>query len=436
MESAEDAQVSLQREMLPEAKLTPDPKRKQSHFARWFKVLVAALIVICLAGGLFAYTHAHQNTPAQQATWCDPTGYGHPAGLESTNLVAISSTDIWAFGDITQAAEGSNSHTAILLAPRFEHWDGTRWSIIPGADTNQLFSELQSKFTGQTLNVVSLQSLAVISPDDMWAVGGISVSSNPTGQSLGHAFIEHWNGSSWQVIDTPESKDSSLNSLVAISANDIWAVGSAGSSPLVEHWNGTQWGSIQLPSTLQVARLNGVAATSDHDIWAVGQTPDHTPIAIHWDGQSWSATSLPATLNSGDFSFVQEISPHDIWVIGPELLPSQSSPQPTLAHWDGQQWSRIENINGITVGSAFSGIAAHGPNDVWVVGSTTDSKHVTRPLIEHWDGQHWQSVSLPGISYGGIDGVSITGGKVWIIGDQTDATGAVASDKGFIETMC
>jgi hypothetical protein len=61
-----------------------------------------------------------------------------------------------------------------------------------------------------------------------------------------------------------------LNSVVATSARNAWAVGHFGglarSKALIEHWNGTAWHRIRL--TPAGGWLDGVAATSARDVWA------------------------------------------------------------------------------------------------------------------------------------------------------------------------
>ena len=70
-------------------------------------------------------------------------------------------------------------------------------------------------------------SIAAISPADVWALAEV-------GKNF-PAEIEHWNGTQWSIVSLPVS--ASLHSLSAVSANDVWAVGSDG---LVLNWNGTQ----------------------------------------------------------------------------------------------------------------------------------------------------------------------------------------------------
>jgi hypothetical protein len=70
----------------------------------------------------------------------------------------------------------------------------------------------------------------VVSANDVWAVG---FSPHPSGtpQYLRQTLIEHWNGSSWSVVPSPNPAGKTyvvLNGAAAISASDVWAVGHSG----------------------------------------------------------------------------------------------------------------------------------------------------------------------------------------------------------------
>src|SRR5947209_6377502 len=92
----------------------------------------------------------------------------------------------------------------------------------------------------------SLNDVAAVSTSDIWAVGNFS-RSNSTSSTL----IEHWNGSKWSIISSPNpgSISNGLGGIGAVSAGDIWAVGgfsntTKSSQTLIIHWNGTHWSVI------------------------------------------------------------------------------------------------------------------------------------------------------------------------------------------------
>jgi hypothetical protein len=168
------------------------------------------------------------------------------------SISAISSTDIWAVGAGGKYASGEALH-----------YNGTAWSIVT---TPQPF------FQG------SLSSVVALAPNNVWAVGAGEPRTGPSGEVT---VIEHWDGTSWTIVPSPNVSPSNtsnfLTGIAAVSATNIWAVGyytnSTGTHTLTEHWDGTSWSIIPSPDGAAAASiLSGVAATSTGTVVAVGES--------------------------------------------------------------------------------------------------------------------------------------------------------------------
>jgi hypothetical protein len=203
---------------------------------------------------------------------------GQLSGL--SDVKAVSANDIWAAGAYFNLS--GNQQTLV------EHWNGKAWRIVsspsPGASYN------------------NLSKLAIISPKNIWAVG--STSSGSTSQTL----VEQWNGKTWQIVpslNAPNSIYSDLAAVVAIDANDIWAVGSSESyasyetSTLIEHWSGSSWQIVPSPNAGTHGNLlAGIAAASANDLWSVGSYIDAgnflpRTLIEHWSGTTWRIAKSP-----------------------------------------------------------------------------------------------------------------------------------------------
>ena len=103
-----------------------------------------------------------------------------------------------------------------------------------------------------------LRAVTALSACNVWAVGDYA---NNAGQRL--TLAEHWNGTSWKVVHTPNAGDVDLLTAVsAVSPGNVWAVGHADGRSLILHWNGRKWARVPSPSPGSFADLNGVVALS------------------------------------------------------------------------------------------------------------------------------------------------------------------------------
>lgn len=452
----------------PEKAFEPASSKRRGlgGFPAWLKVSGVVLLLVCLASGIFVGVFLQRHLSITNGTnhsgWCASTGDPLPANgsIGYGPLVVASSTNIWTLGLSIQSVSVSDSHSLqnISFTSFLQHWDGTQWNRAITADTtpllNSLKAEDKSQYQGDGMTL--FRGIATISANDIWAVGGFSIPSpNLKIGVIGHSLIEHWNGHQWQLVPSPDGVvqgNNFLSSLAVISASNIWAVGemsaastrsSVVSAPLVEHWDGKSWSLIHLPASIHGETLDSITATSANDIWATGTVTSDgpasdVPLVVHWDGQSWHAVTLPTAFHREILPSITATSAQDVWITGRSS--SHTPFQPLLAHWDGQQWNLVKISNDVPEGSQLEGITANGAHDIWVVGSSSPDKSAhkqataTHPLIEHWNGQRWVRVTLPVSPYGEADSVVNADGKIWILGNGTDAQ--EQSFSPWIENMC
>src|SRR5262249_2929861 len=253
-----------------------------------------------------------------------------------------------------------------------------------------------------------------LAANDAWAVGERwkAVPAHPptTHPNWSWTLIEHWNGSSWKVVHSPNigpttliptpknsqargqkepASANALNAVAAVSRNNIWAVGEYDralklskklrktdgvdyrSKLLSEHWDGTKWavgrtlpthGRVEYPppdpfgvfATLVAAPSGDVMGLTDGILY---------PVGVWWlSGSSWKRDP---SWTKGLLSFTDSsvmISHDDAWIFGATALkPSKNA----AAHWDGNQWIRTQ----LPAQGGVHAAAASAPDDIWVGGS-------------------------------------------------------------------
>jgi hypothetical protein len=201
-------------------------------------------------------------------------------------------------------------------------------------------------------------------------------------------LLYHWNGSAWTAVATPPQGD--LWDVTAIAHDDAWVVGqgfAAPRAPLAAHWDGRTWHTVPLPA--QGGFLEGVTAISANDVWAVGTDSSYKPLTLHWDGTAWSNVPTPA-IRGGILYHVSGTAAGDVWAVG--FRNTTSGYQKTLIeHWNGTAWSVVPSPNrgqANTHADELHGVSAISPRSAWAVGFVF-SRDGMNMLLEHWDGTAW-----------------------------------------------
>jgi hypothetical protein len=303
---------------------------------------------------------------------------------------AVAANDIWAVG-------GYNSGGQALT----QHWNGSTWSVVPNPNPGTF-----NRFFG----------VAAISSSDVWAVGQFG------NGGLNQTLVEHWNGASWQVVPSPNipNQHNKLNAVTAVpgSPNELWAVGEAGPSALILHWDGTQWSIVPSPNAGTVPHLTSVVAISANDVWAVGWTGGNAgPVTLteHWNGSTWSV--VPSPNPSGTYNYllgVTALASNNVWAVG-NFNAAGGNQQTLILKWNGTAWVQVAGDNTGPIGAQFtlSAVSAISGSDIWAVG---DNSHT---LAEHWNGTRWRIVSTPNAGTGDniLNGVSGSASNdVWEVG--------------------
>jgi hypothetical protein len=295
-----------------------------------------------------------------------------------------------------------------------------------------------------------LTGSAAFSSKDAWAVGErFSGQQDPVVPNR-FALIEHWDGHSWSIADTPNTGRGALFvSVSGVSGDDVWAVGSFYEktpgrigrklTPLVEHWNGRSWRIV--PSLKpRGGEFNGVAALGPRDVWTVGSnwilrqgTSTEQTLTEHWDGLRWRVVPSPNLDDGSILKAVSAVSPNDVWAIGASYMGfgEISRSRALVEHWNGNSWTLVATpatpATGPSPGIAEA-VAALSPTDVWIGwrhnllrwnGASWTTAPSTGDLVQtlagprsndlwaggnvlaHWDGHSWTTTAIkPGLPRG------------------------------------
>jgi hypothetical protein len=305
-----------------------------------------------------SYRIIHWNGQA----WSQSYASQYPYGTLFNDIDALASNDVWAVGGYYQEEQ---NYVSVVM-----RWNGTQWSrmdIPQHAPQNDLYG------------------IDVVAANDVWVVGG---GNSTTGYYA--ALIMHWNGSTWTRTSTPpdlNAREGPLRDIAVISSNDIWAVGwDIDYNPyrqrsLTLHWDGAEWAEVPNPG---LGRLNRVTALAPDDVWAVGLGTN-----LHWDGKNWTDAGITESLYD-----VTALPSGELWAVGEHSDPIDLGARTLTLRHDGEIWTTVPSPNITRKSNNLAGVAAISSDDVWAVGGYGISSG-TRTLAQHWNGQGWSIVSTP-----------------------------------------
>lgn len=302
------------------------------------------------------------------------TSYALPdVGVEENTLLGVSMpapAEAWAVG---YYISGAFQQRGLI-----EHLNGTSWSVVPGPDPST------------THNI--LYGVAALTDSNAWAVGA---EVDPAG--AWHTLIEHWDGTSWTVVPSPNPGvgGDQLYAVTAIGTSNVYAVGQqAGtgfpSGGLIEHWNGSVWSVVASPSDPSATALPLAVAGTASSLTIVGQqendTAGYSPYVASGSHGAVSIRSAPsATPSENDLFGVVTFGNGSAWAVGWAVYdPTNDTYLVLILHEHGGVWSVVPSPGfGPGSVSGLAGIAIIPGGGLWAVGQTTSATGNPTPLIEY-----------------------------------------------------
>ena len=273
--------------------------------------------------------------------------------------------------------------------------------------------------TPNTSNEVNqLLSVSATSPNDVWAVGYHR--DNHTGNSW--PLTEHFDGTAWSLVRSPQPKFSTLLSVAEITPTDVWAAGAVIketigiSKTLTMHWDGSSWTVVPSPNGGNGGFLTSLAFSATNDVWAFGYSINKAQrivtLALHWNGSSWSVVSTVNPPGNGLLWGAGALGSDDAWTVGTD----ESDGSGLIERWNGASWSRVPTPN---VASVFRSYVPITSSDSWALGSTNNGVDLI-PLAEFWDGSTFSVVPTPTVFARNTlinAAAAVRAGDVWAVGD-------------------
>ena len=313
-----------------------------------------------------------------------PSGPG-VVGAILSSVSCASASSCMAVGYATDV-NGNN------LTDVVEQWNGSSWTIVPGASTGQAFDQLLSVQCSST--------------SSCWAVGNAGPASQMSGflpifpGAVGdQGLIEHWNGSAWSIVPSvtePAPSGGYLSGLECVGDTDCWASGATtdpvsgtASGLLMEHWDGSSWtdASATVPGSTSPGLLAGISCLSAVQCWAVGSTGSFNnggsgaqphSVVEYWNGSSWSVQPSPTVTALSFLNSVSCVSSVGCLADGSTLTNPNGNDDPGLRAFVEQLTFAPASSQGTVLAARDGGVFAYGTA---AFEGSMGGQHINAPII-------------------------------------------------------
>jgi hypothetical protein len=270
--------------------------------------------------------------------------------------------------------------------PLIETWNGSGWSIATSAATAS---------GSDVLNAVSC-----VSPSFCMAAGVAQLASPTNPDNV--TFIEEWNGQAWSVVSSldpsnpPRSPFDTINGISCSSSTDCFAVGyglgTVAIQTLIEHWDGSAWSLISSPNSATNAsnELTAVTCSSSSSCVAVGEGyagaggEPYAALIEQWNGSAW--TIVPGAPTSTTNDLVTGVT---CPVVGACVAVGLSGTADTLVETTAPGYREVAADGGVF---AFGDAAFYGSE-----GGTTLNSPVVGIATDPTTGGYWEVAADGGI---------------------------------------
>jgi hypothetical protein len=291
------------------------------------------------------------------------------------------------------AAVGSSLGRARGPAALAEVWDGHRWRLVTtGIPAAARASELLD--------------VSCATASSCFAVGDYTV-----GSGASRLLSEHWNGSRWRLLTTPEPAGTASAVLDGIScrAARCLAVGFAQGSPdpfeaagLAEEWTGHGWRILTFPDPRSAALVDAQDVSCPPrapclavGFWAGGNQQPRS-LAERWRAGRWQLLRPPPAEPAGVLlNGVSCQASVRCLAVGMRLTGTRAGQVLTGQAWNGSGWRTMRFATPRPATASFLNQVSCPVRVRCLAVGGQGSGRGAGPLAERWNGTGWRELRLP-----------------------------------------
>ena len=361
---------------------------------------LAAVVVsgaLTILGGAASVTAVRAQSPSWTIVPSPNTSASERNGLGGVSCKGT--TFCMAAGGYYTGTNPVTAHTEM------QKWNGTAWSIVPSPDAS-----------GSSVTGTYVRSISCLSSKLCMAAGYYTQSGGHPDQTI----IEHWNGTSWSVVASPDvsTVSNDLTSVSCVRSTFCVAAGYTISSSfveqtLIEQWNGTAWNVVTSPDAGVADFLWGVSCKANSTTGTFCMADGYYDLSsgaqltliLEWNGTAWSVATSPNPTHN-------VASPADatLWSVScvtsgfcmaaGDYETSSNVQQMLIEKWNGVTWKFVPTPDTSTAqeNGLYGGVSCASKTFCVDASFCCNNVSFAQTLVEEWNGTAWSIVPSPDTS--------------------------------------
>ncbi|HTK15409.1 MAG TPA: hypothetical protein VL769_03375 [Acidimicrobiia bacterium] len=257
------------------------------------------------------------------------------------------------------------------------------------------------------------------------------------------ALIERWNGTSWSVVQGPNSASPVGGVLTGVACQNAWSCFAVGGG-LVERWNGIRWSVVHGASLFPgwSPQLSGVSCTSTFCLAVGSQSSSGSTRTLveRWNGSTWSRIPSPSLFSASSPRLTNVSCRTTSLCFAVGEYRGSTRVMTLVERWDGTSMSVVASPNPAVGDTHLHGVACPTTTNCVAVGFSFDASvfpiGMASTWVERWNGTSWSNVTSPnpGPLVNALLGVSCTAATTCVAAGEYYPSGTYVTSVTLIES--
>jgi hypothetical protein len=225
--------------------------------------------------------------------------------------------------------------------------------------------------------------------DNLYAAGSFYYPSADHVNEFPMGYVAKWNQETWTVLGEGFDKVN-IYALAVSPAGEVYIAGEQprtpeGNSSYIAHWDGETWQQLD---TSKLKSSGYLALDKSGGLYVSTLMSEPSGTIDYWDGMNWR-TIAAQLAGEAPAIYDMAVDTNGHLYIGGSFESVNGIPARYIAYWDGSSWQAV----GEGFDKEVDALAFDPGGDLYAVGLFTEAGGLPVQHIARWDGKTWHALA-------------------------------------------